>query len=222
MANINLNPLDGLNSATKFSPDRFRGTVTLGLGLASANRFEVEMPSIRGMVKVNGKEVEDATTSEDRTMLCTAAQLPGKQITTTTRGIGIDQQAIATGHTMPEVNLTFYLTNTYSMKHYFQEWQECITSQDPDKAQHVGYYSNYATGKEVRVRQYTRNARRVYSVKLIDVFPTNVSVVEYNNQAQTAAAELTVGLAYRTYVPDRETWAVGFGEEVAKIKDKFF
>ena len=219
---ININPLDGLNSATKFSPDRFRAAVTVGLGIASSNRFEIELPTINKMVKVNGEKVEDYTTSEDRVMLCTAAQLPGKQISTTNRGIGIEQQAIATGHTMPEVNLTFYLTNTYSMKHYFQEWQECITSQDPDNAQYVGYYSNYADGKEVRIRQYSRNARRVYSVKLIDAYPTNVSVIEYNNQAQAAAAELTVSLAYRTYTPDRETWAVEFGEQVGKIKDKFF
>ena len=228
---IDLNPLNGLNSATKFSPDRFRAAVTLGLGLAANNRFEVELPEIRGMTKVDGTEVHDETTSEDRVMLCTAAQMPGKDINITPRGIGIDQQQIAMGHTMAPVSLTFYLTNTYSLKHYFQEWQECITSQSPTSSQHVGYYDNY-TGKkgvgktqDIRIRQYSRNARRVYSVKLHECFPVSVNAIELNNAGQASALELTVQIQYRTYTPDRETWADGLTDKlkngVADLKDKF-
>ena len=207
-------------SALKFSPDRFRGAVTLGLGLAPNNRFEVQMPSINNMLRVDGSRVEDYTTNEDRTMLCTAGSIPGRSIETQSRGIGIDQQTVATGHTMGDVSFTFYLTNTYSMKNYFEEWQSCITSIDPSKANHVGYYDNYAVGKTVLVRQYTRNNRRVYAVKLHDVYPTAVSTIELNNQAQTQALELTVTMTYRTYEPEREIWAADFPKKAAKAKEK--
>ena len=209
-----------VESALKFSPDRFRGSVTLGLGMASPNRFEVQLPNIDGMIKVNGEAVEDFTTNEDRNMLCTAASVPGRQISTQSIGYGIDQQTVAKAHSMNDVVLTFYLTNTYSMKHYFEEWQSCITSTDPGSANHVGYYDNYAKGKELKIRQYSRNGRRVYAVKLHDVYPTNVNSIELANAAQTQAMELTVQMTYRTYETERETWATGFPGEVKKLKDK--
>jgi hypothetical protein len=186
-----------IESVSKFAPDRFRATITNGLGMASQSRFEVDFPSIGGMVKVSGGSVNDQSTSDDRNILCAAAGIPGKQINVMQRGLGVENQQIANGHTMPEVSFSFYLTNSYVMREYFERWMQCVTSQEADKAQHVGYYYNYV--KDVKVRQYTRNARKSYTIELIDAYPTNVATIELNSQLQTAPMEMTVSMTYRTY-----------------------
>ena len=191
-----------LNSASKFAPDRFRATIMNGLGLASPSRFEVTFPNISGMKKVSGGEINDKSTSDDRNLLCVAAQLPGKSINTITRGTAFENTPIAAGHSLPPVNFTFYLTNVYTMREYFHRWMQCVTSHaevnaDVQYGNHSGYFNNYV--KDVKVVQYTRNARKAYSAKLVDAYPTEVSVVELNSQGQTAPLEITVSMAYRTY-----------------------
>ena len=192
-------------SVSKFAPDRFRATLTNGFGLASPNRFEVEFPKLDGMAKPNGGDVFDKTTSEDRNLLCTAAGMPGKQLSFTNRGatLGMENQLVVNGHTMPEVSFSFYLTNTYGMREYFERWMQVCSSTGPDEVQFAGYYKEYSQ-KDVKVRAYTRNGRRAYTVDLINCFPTNVGEVQFNNQRQGAAAEMTVSIAYRTYKTKQE------------------
>lgn len=199
--------LDGLvgaaESVSKFAPDRFRATVMNGLGMSSQSRFEVDFPSIGGMVKVGGGSINDKSTSDDRNLLCSAAGLPGKQVSVVNRGLGIENQMIVNGHSFPEVSFSFYLTNTYVMRDYFQRWMQCITSQDnPEEAQFVGYYNRYV--KPIKIRQYTRAARKAYTIELIDAYPTNVATIELNSQLQTAPMEMTVSMTYRTFKTKQE------------------
>ena len=191
------------NSASKFAPDRFRATVMNGLGMASPSRFEVTFPNISGMKKVQGGSINDKSTSEDRNLLCVAAGIPGKQIQTMGRGNGFEPTAIAMGHSLPEVQFTFYLTNVYTMREYFHRWMQCVTSQTENNSalgyhNHAGYFENYAKF-DVKVVQYTRNARKAYSARLVNAYPTNVGVIELNSQLQTAPLEMTVSIAYRSY-----------------------
>ena len=207
MADILGNALGAAESVTKFAPDRFRAQFELGLGYASPNRFEVDLPDISLMSKVDGYLCEDTSDKEMRNMLCTAVNIPGKTIVTADREIGIQKTATAVGHSMPIVTLTFYLTNTYSMKNYFDEWQQCVTSHGENGAMHVGYYKNYV--KDVTLKQYTRNARRSFEVFLIDAYPVTVGQIQLSNQPQTQIAEVTVELAYRTFVTKRSNQGLG-------------
>jgi hypothetical protein len=77
------------------------------------------------------------------------------------------------------------------------------SSAGQDETQYAGYYKEYSQ-KDVRVRGYTRNGRRAYTVDLINCFPTSVNEIQFNNQLQTAAAEMTVTMAYRTYKTEQE------------------
>lgn len=193
---------DAVESVSKFAPDRFRADLTVALGLATANKYSVNFPDINGMPKPHRGSAKDwMSNSSERNTFCTAAGLPGKQIQVAQRVLGGQITPVAFGHTMPEVQFTWYLTNTYNMRHYFQEWMECVTSQGTNEPHNVGYFNNYT--RDVKVRQYTRDGRRVYEVKLIDAFPTNISTIELNNQLQNAAHEFTCSMAYRTYTTDQ-------------------
>jgi hypothetical protein len=186
-----------------FAPDRFRATMGNNLGVQSPNRFQVKFPNISGLSKPGGGSVRDKTNGEDRALFCTAAGMPGKQIQSTVRAYGIENQMVANGHTMPEVTFTFYLANTMAMREYFERWMQAITDQEHDKKQFVGYYDEYSK-YDVEVAAYTKVGLRGYTVKLINCFPTAINEVQFNNQLSTAPNEMSVSIAYRTYKTTQE------------------
>ena len=196
-----------IESVGKFAPDRFRAQFMVGLGYASNNRFQVELPSIDGMYTPDSGKNEDPlgkalgkVNGETRNMLCTAAGMPGKEVQTIERNMGSEKRQVPSGITFPPVNLTFYLTNTYSMRKYWGNWINACSDTPSKGAMYSGYMNNFQ--KDVRISQYTKNARRVMRINLIDAFPTSMSTIELNNQPQTAVSELTVSLSYRTYDED--------------------
>ena len=189
--------LGPIESVSKFSPDRFRATITNGFGLASASRFEVEFPDIRKMKKPNGGTTGFSTSSDDRNLTCAAAGLPGKQIGTQPRNLGTMQQPVANTITFPEVSFTFYMPNSYVMRGYFEQWMSCVVQADEVGGFFTGFYDNYK--RDVLVRSYTRNARRAFGIQLIDAYPTTINTIELNSQLQGAAVEATVSMSYRTY-----------------------
>lgn len=198
------------NSVSKFAPDRFRATVMNGLGLASPSRFEVSLPSISGMQKVSGGSVKDKSTSDDRNVLCVAANIPGSTITTVQRTDTIEQKMMANGYNNPDCTMTFYLTNTYVMRDYFEKWQQCIVGRGEKNKMNsqnlVAFYQGNGGGykKDIKISQYSRNARRAYTCKLVDAYPVSISQIELNSQLQTAAAEFTVTWSYRMFWTDTD------------------
>ena len=193
-------------SVFKSSPDFFRGILTTGFGLAPQNKFEVDFPNISGMKKPNGGTVNNPSSGDQRHVLCTAANIPGKTINTVERVYGPDKRVIANGQDLGTCQFSFYLDNKYTMRHYFWNWMNAVHLQDDTRdgpVMFMGYYDNYAQGKHIKVKQHAAAEFKAYSCKLIDCFPTNVSVIELNNQQRTQAAEITVTIAYRTYWLDQ-------------------
>jgi hypothetical protein len=88
------------------------------------------------------------------------------------------------------------LTNNYSARKYFQEWTETIASPVPPYTS--GFHSDYA--KSITVTQLDKLGNDVYSVELTKAYPTSISEVELNNQAQSAALELTVSMTYANFL----------------------
>ena len=134
---------------------------------------------------------------ENMSILCTTAQMPGKQVNIMSRQIGSDIRSVANGQTFTAVNLTFYLTNSYSIRKYFQYWMDCVMSQNTNEPMVAGFYNNYV--RPVKIKQMDRNDKLIFTTELIEAFPTQMELVQLNNQAQTTAVEMTVSLAYRTY-----------------------
>ena len=189
--------------AELFAPDRFRATMGNNLGVQSPNRLQVKIPNLDGLSKPGGGSIFDKTSGEDRAILCTAAGMPGKQVSTVNRGYGIENQMIINGHSFPEVTFTFYLTNTMAMREYFERWMQACTDQLEDKPQYVGYYDEYSK-YDVEVASFTKVGLRGYTVKLHNCFPTAINEVQFNNQLSTAAAEMSVSISYRTYKTTQE------------------
>ena len=192
-----------------YNTERLRSLIQETGGLAAPNRFAVELPDVSGMISPNAlSERLVKVSAEDRNLICTSAQLPGKQLNVMSREVGIGTKSVANGQVFTAINLSFYLTNRYDIRKYFQYWMNCVVSQDEKDAMFAGYYRNYV--KDVTVHQLKRKSdsfdndkngksQAAYSVTLIDAFPTQMELIQLNNQAQSAAMEMTVSLAYKTY-----------------------
>lgn len=182
-----------------FKTDDLRALLNKEKGLASNNRFKVTLPQIQSTcTKPDGGAPTNPYNTEDLSMLCTAANLPGKQFAAFDRQIGIETLKVANGHNFPDVQLTFYLTGDYSLRKYFQEWAECVVSKEPPFE--VGYYDNYATRNVVKIEQLDKEQNPIYGVELRKVYPSSIGDIQLNNQQQAGPLELTVSLAFSNYV----------------------
>ena len=176
-----------------FSTDTLRGLLGAD-GLASPNRWRIILPPLSGKIKVSGGS-PGSYTATDLNMLCTSARIPGKAVRTIERPMGAVTTRPATGFEPGEASFTFYLTHNYTVRKYFQDWVDCVVSSSPPYE--VGFFDNYKG--DITVEQLDKIGSASYKTKLKDAYPTNIAEIELNNQAQSAALELTVTVAFKDY-----------------------
>ena len=179
------------------SIEQLKSEISRGGGLARPNQFLVQLPSAE---------------SRALNILCTRASLPGKQILTHDRRINMQFEKVAYTFGVDDVSLSFLLTNDYSAKVYFDNWRKKILNEETLT---VNYKTEYQ--ESVRIHQLKRpiapsinrgggsnrldvNIREdtVYSVELIDAFPTTLQAIEFTNELD-AIAEFTVQLSYTNF-----------------------
>ena len=178
------------------SIEQLKSEISRGGGLARPNQFLVQLPSAE---------------SRALNILCTRASLPGKQIFTHERRIGMKFERVAYTFGVDDVSLSFLLTNDYSAKVYFDNWRKKILNEETLT---VNYKTEYQ--ESVRIHQLKRpigssldprrqfrtdiNLREdtVYSVELIDAFPTTLQAIEFTNELD-AIAEFTVQMSYTNF-----------------------
>jgi len=167
-------------------------------GLAMNNQFLINLPSMGG--------------TDGRTMnvLCKEVTLPGRQILTLDRPIAMVQEKVANGFATEDVSMTFYVTNDYAPKKYFDKWNSKIIVRENGHL-HVGYRENYS--KDIIIRQLKKPVARfgfdlgpldfnldvlgksIYSIKLINAFPTSISSIPLSSD-QDQIVEFSVQFSY--------------------------
>jgi len=182
------------------SISEIKSSITFGGGLARTNKFLVSLPSLGsgGIVGFLG--------SRNMNILCRTAQIPGKQVTTHEKRIGMKLEKVAYGYAVEDVTLTFMETALMPIRRYFDEWREIILNED---AQTAAYKTEYQ--KRVVISQLAMplpfgaltnipidvNAS-TYSVELVNAFPTTITSVDYNNEAD-GFVETTVSMSYTNW-----------------------
>lgn len=182
-----------------FSPDTFKSLLQQQKGFASANQYEVELPQINSLRKVSGGRPSQHD-AETLRLTCSAINLPGRQLLTYDRQIGMELLKVGYGYANPDVTLTFQLTNTYEVKRYFDEWQDCVVSREPPYE--AGFFDNYAA-KSVKIWQKTRDKylhqTPIYGVELQKCYPTTMNDISFSNELD-AISELTVSFSYKNWI----------------------
>lgn len=181
--------------------DELKSIASTKLGFARSNSFLVTLPSRWG---ADGREMN---------VLCTNTSLPGKQILTTERRIGMELQKMPYGYAIDDVSMTFYLMNDYGVKKYFDNWRRAIITDNFD----LRYKEEYVN--DVVIHQLRKpmigfsksigpfragigvGGGTVYSCKLIDAFPTTLQAVELSNELD-GLVQFTVQLSYTNWEVD--------------------
>jgi len=182
--------------------DDIKSLASTRLGFARPNSFLVTLPARFG------------GDSRELNILCQATSLPSKQITTTNRRIGTEFQKVAYGYAIDDVTLTFRLMNDYGVKRYFDNWRNSII----DENFQIAYKNEYV--EDVTIHQLRKpllgfsqsvgpfragiqiGEGTVYSVKLIDAFPTTFQQVDLSDEASDTIISFSVQLSYTNWVVD--------------------
>jgi len=181
--------------------DDLKSIASVKLGFARSNNFLVTLPSRWG---VDGREMN---------ILCSNTSLPGKQILTTDRRVGMEFQKMPYGYAVDDISMTFYLMNDYGVKKYFDNWRDSIISNNFD----LSYKEEYV--HDVTIHQLRKpmigfsksigplragigvGGGTVYSCKLIDAFPTGFNSVDLSNELD-GLVQFTVQLSYTNWEVD--------------------
>jgi len=126
-----------------YSIEQFKSLLSKERGLASSNMFRVLMPSLQGKLRADGTTIDNYS-SESINLLCRATELPGRQIMTLDRQIGMLNTKVAHGFAAPEITLSFQCTNSYLIRRYFEDWQQIAISNKQGVQYHSGYYNEYS------------------------------------------------------------------------------
>lgn len=198
--------------------DDLKGIVSNKDGFARSNVFRVELPTLPGATK------------EEINLLCLDANLPGRQIVTRERTIGITTKKMAYGYLSEDVSMTFRVLNDYGIRQYFETWQNLAVNQTTKE---IGYKKDYSF--PVKIQQLKKGVGFpvynkklgifqlnvdfitrediVYEVELIDAFPTTMNAIQFNND-QDGLVDLNVQLSYTN-------WKSNFTEPSNSVLDVF-
>ena len=181
--------------------EELKSKISLRNGLAMSHQFAVSLPRKAG---VKGEEMN---------LLLKETEIPGKQIMTADRAIGIHTEKVANGFAVSELNMNFYMTNDYGPRKYFDDWMSKMVNEDNGAIAYkkgkdgTGGYTDTITihqlsKPQVRVGfdigilevNFDLLGNSIYSVELQDAFPTTVNAIQLSNDGQFV--ELQVTFAY--------------------------
>ena len=156
--------------------------------LARVNRFEVMIPSPKGMSDVN-KSYADFSS-----LYCEMASLPPVNISTKSFKIfgPTYQRPFGAEYGGEGVSLTFHVDRDMNVKKFFDEWTAVVV--DPDSGL-VNYQENYTS--TITLRQLDEQENITYELEFYEAFPRSVNLLELNNSAQNQTHRLNVLFAYR-------------------------
>ena len=181
------------------SIEDLKGKLTSKNGIAAANQYRVELPRFGG------------ASSRTLDVVCKEVNMPGKQVLTLDRQIGIFQEKIANGFATEEVTMVFHVLNDYGVKKWFDSWQKTIVADNGSMQGFVAYKNDYV--KSIKIHQLRKPIARfgfdlgpldinfdafgstIYSVELIEAFPTTLTSIALSNDPD-GLVEVSITFSY--------------------------
>jgi len=187
--------------------DTLKSVISKRRGVARSNLFRVYLPT-----DISGSH---NLSSDELNVLCTNVNLPGRQILTQERLIGIKGRKMPTGFASDDVSMTFYCLNDYGIREYFEAWQDLIISQNTYE---IAYTNEYC--RDIEIAQLKKGMgfdvpidrifglnvdidirtkeEIIYKCKLLEAFPTTMNAIELSNELD-GLVQLNVQLSYRNW-----------------------
>lgn len=154
-------------------------------GFAKPNHYKIFMPTIFG-------EIDSRTLNT----LCLRTQVPGRQIMTNERRVGLETAKVAYGYANTEVQMAFRETAQYDVYNYFARWQELGVNTQTNQIGYLRSWNSPGYGKSVKIFQLDKNDQELYKVELMEAFPTTLSTIELNAAEDSLVVEVNVALSF--------------------------
>ena len=149
-------------------------------------KFQLPVSSLRSFLRRKG--VNDRFIADDIGLLCSEAVLPGSALASVdTRG---DYQGVIErfAHTrnFTQINLQFYVDNSYKSMKFIEHWMEYITGaiEDPSRDTYhfkLHYPSEYKSN-ETRIVKFERDHNRFLEYRFVGLFPLSLSSTKVSYQ----------------------------------------
>ena len=164
--------------------NEFKSKISERGGLLDANRFKVILPEVEG----------SGLSGLDLNLLCISVDMPGRQITTQPRRIGIKEEKVADGFAVDDVNISFYMPADGSIKRYFETWAALVV---PNRMGIINYKIQYQ--KPVTIEHLTRSGAVSHTTSLIEAFPTSLQPIELSSETTNQLSRYAVQLSYTDF-----------------------
>ena len=164
--------------------DKLKSVISQKQGIAHQNKFFVELPQIGGI------------SLEDLNLLCRSTSLPGKQILTHERRIGMKFEKVAYGYAVDDVTLSFLILNDYGVKEYFDNWRATILDEEGGT---VRYKSDYQHPVKIHQLKVIQDDPNKMDPRIMNLLPTVAGLV-----GGTKLSGITSKII--SFIPDPETF----------------
>lgn len=187
--------------------DKLKSTIAKRGGIARLNRFKVILtPPKQSLFNIDPEAIFTSLISgdginvkslindpRDISMLCTGAQIPGREFSTDE--ITMEKQTVKMpyGFIDPDVELKFMCTNDMYMKKMFDGWSRSVIDSETYT---LGYKDDYTS--DIIIQQLNMDDKVTYGAKLINAYPVTVGSIDYESGSEEVA-EFTVSFAYDKY-----------------------
>ena len=126
-------------------------------------------------------------------MQCHKIEFPGRNLDSTPdTNIYGPSREIVSGFSFAEITASFYQSNNYKEKQFFETWQRLCY--DPNTFA-MGYYDEYV-GK-IQIYSLDNDGLRRYGVELIECFPKTIAAQQLDANPATVAQTCDVSFSYR-------------------------
>ena len=126
-------------------------------------------------------------------MQCHKIEFPGRNLDSTPdTNIYGPSREIVSGFSFAEITASFYQSNNYKEKQFFETWQRLCY--DPNTFA-MGYYDEYV-GK-IQIYSLDNDGLRRYGVELIECFPKTIAAQQLDALPSTVAQTCDVSFSYR-------------------------
>ena len=126
-------------------------------------------------------------------MQCHKIEFPGRNLDSTPdTNIYGPSREIVSGFSFAEITASFYQSNNYKEKQFFETWQRLCY--DPNTFS-MGYYDEYV-GK-IQIYSLDNDGLRRYGVELIECFPKTIAAQQLDALPSTTAQTCDVSFSYR-------------------------
>jgi len=171
-----------------FNPNDFLSNINNKNGLSKPSKFKINivLPQVL-------QSIEKIPNSQELSLQCEVAELPGKSFVTEDVKIYGPTYKIPFQTQYNDINITLLSTGTFFERNLFDQWLEYVM---PSSTNNMRFRDDYLT--TIYISQYDDIGNEIYKVKLIDAFPINIQAQPLN-WSDDGFHRLTVVFSYLRY-----------------------